>query len=492
MELDDDLIYLNGLSGDQAGYSMPPFLMDSLRQRAREMKPVDILGGEEIVSSLEMRENAGLAHLDLSPDADPDNLADTGWAILFNSQVEEKNVKIILEALGILVQHRKQQAGPRFRVFSGKDGYEWGESGEAFAGKHGLSPGTVNPSKIPYYLLLIGGPESIPFQFQYELDIQFAVGRIDFNSIDDYSNYANNVVLAETPGHLSRSRQAVFFATSHPDDRATQLSAELLAKPLYHYTLEKSQRQKWLPPILVSPDQANKRQLSNLLGNKESPALLFSATHGVGWSAGDSRQIPFQGALVCQEWPGPVQWQAAPDRSMYLAAEDVTGSPVGNQGLLGCIAFFFACFSAGTPNLDDYALAQNRQRVTLSPKPFIAELPKRLLSRPGGGALAVIGHVERAWGYSYRWKDVESEPESFKAVIYQLMRGMPVGYAMEHVNQRYAQIAASLAYDLGEARFNPRYDPKVLGYHWMAHNDARGYAIIGDPAVRILPGSSET
>lgn len=490
--MDDDLIYLNGLSGDQAGYLTPPFPLDSLRQRARESKPIDILGGVETISSLEMRENAGLAHLDLSPDAEPDNLSDTGWGIIFNSQVDDAGVNIILDALTDLIQWRKEQAGSRFRVFSGKDGYQWGESGESFASKHGLSPGTVNPSKIPYYLVLMGSPESIPFQFQYELDIQFAVGRIDFNTLEDYSNYSKNVVFAETPGQLTRSRQAVFIATSHPDDKATQISAELLAKPLYNYTLEKSQRQKWLPPTLVPPEQANKSQLLNLMGEKESPALLFTATHGVGWSAGDARQLAFQGALVCQEWPGPNQWPGAPARNMYLGAEDVIDLPLGNQGLLGSIAFFFACFGAGTPNLDDYSLAQNRQRITLAPRPFIAELPKRLLSRPTAGALAVIGHVERAWGYSYRWRDVDTEPESFKAVIYQLMRGMPVGYAMEHINQRYAQIASSLAYDLGEARLNPRYDPKLLSYHWMAHNDARGYAIIGDPAVRIMPGSSES
>ena len=490
--MDDDLIYLNGLSGDQAGYLTPPFPLDTFRQRAHEAKPMDILGGEQTVSSLEMRETAGLAHLDLSPDVEPDDLSDTGWGIIFSSQVGKSQVNRILDALGDLIQWRKGQAGPRFRIFTGQDGYQWGESGEFFASRHGLAPGTVNPSKIPYYLLLIGSPESIPFQFQYELDIQFAIGRIDFNTLEDYSSYSKSVVIAETPGQLRRARQAVFFATSHPDDKATQLSAELLAKPLFNYTQEKSQRQKWLPPVLVPPEQANKNQLINIMGAKNRPLSFFqplmesvgqpviaASNHSrVHWSA--------RNGLVRNQWPG------APDRSMYLGAEDIVDLPSGSQGLLGGIAFFFACFGAGTPDLDDYALAQNRQRMKIAPRPFIAELPKRLLSRPAGGALAVIGHVERAWGYSYRWRDADTEPESFKAVIYQLMRGMPVGHAMEHINQRYAQIASSLAHDLTEARINPRFDPRLLSYHWMAHNDARGYAIIGDPAVRIIPGSSES
>ena len=87
-----------------------------------------------------------------------------------------------------------------------------------------------------------------------------------------------------------------------------------------------------------------------------------------------------------------------PKPSHYLTAADLDD----DARVHGLIAFLFACYGAGTPAADHFLADRSKAPVPIALAPFVAALPQRLLSHPGGGALAVIGHVERAWGYSIR------------------------------------------------------------------------------------------
>jgi hypothetical protein len=320
---------------------------------------------------------------------------------------------------------------------------------------------------VPYYLLLVGDPEAIPYGFEQRLAIQFAVGRITFDSLEDYARYARGVVAAETeqPARPPRSLQAVLWGAEHPGDRATDMMIRDLTGPLAVRLPELSQG--WTLATALGAE-ATRDRLLRLLGGEETPTLLFTSSHGLVFPETDPRQLRHQGALLCSDWPGPQAWQGRIPEEHY-----VSGCDVGAEAnVAGLVAFHFACFSAGTAQAEPEAHRRFGWPERIAPRPFVAYLPQRLLAR---GALAVLGHVGRAWSASFVWPGVGAQRQTFESTLYLLMQGCPVGMALEPFRQRSLEIAA-LSGAAGDE---------------LAAADARGYAILGDPAVRIaLPSQS--
>jgi hypothetical protein len=202
----------------------------------------------------------------------------------------------------------------------------------------------------------------------------------------------------------------------------------------------------------------------------------------MGFPKDDKRQLPHQGALLCQDWLGPRRSQGPVPQDYYFAGEDLSS----DTNLLGLISFFFACYGAGTPLLDEFAQqAFKDKRVEIAAQPFLASLPRRMLSLPKGGALAVVGHVERAWGHSFFWGKNRSLT-TFESALLSLMNGYPIGYAFECFNERYAEISTELTDVLGEVQFGLNVEPLELASKWTANNDSKNYIVIGDPAVRMM------
>jgi len=466
----------SGLNGSTGGYGIAPLPITELTGRIiGERRPPNF---DELAEKAEAAASKGIGPL---WGVDPKNLAQAGWGILFAHDADPA----VVEALAPLIEHRRQQAGERFQLYDGREGYVVGsdERSVDWIVRHGGEPGPVDPNAIPYYLLIVGSPEAVPYRFQYQLDVQHAVGRVDFDAVEDYARYAAGVVAAESGG-FTLPRRAAFFGVVNDDDAETLQARQRLIDPLHASVAGHPKSAGWaLDSVPIGA--ATKSRLAGLLGGDATPALLFTSSHGLEFDADDPRLLPHQGALVCDEWPGRLAWgMRALDAEHYFAGDDLAAAAQPR----GLIAFFFACFGAGTPRENNFPL-RRRGVDRLAPRAFGSALPKHLLAHPRGGALAVVGHVDRAWSYAFHWPSATAPNTSHIAVyldaLIQLLDGYPLGHALDSLNLRGAELSVNLVAEIEDVNQGKPPDPGRLMRYWTANNDARNFAIVGDPAVRL-------
>ena len=165
--------------------------------------------------------------------------------------------------------------------------------------------------------------------------------------------------------------------------------------------------------------------------------------------------------------------------------------------------FIFGCFTAGTPQESQYfplfQALQERNELNgpldillegLTGKdkpPFIAALPKAALASPSG-PLAVMGHVDHAWTYSYQDPSHATHPSRFYTVIRTLLRHYRAGVAAGALARIAGSAQKDLAMYLAQVEIaKKQLDPFQHGLLWMTSTELSNYVLLGDPAVR-LPG----
>jgi hypothetical protein len=399
---------------------------------------------------------------------------EAGWTYLVAKQDPRRNE--IIEVLKPLAQHRGMDDPSVPLVFGGEPEDSWGDwlQDKYFALE-------LEGKKVPQYVLMVGGPEMLPFRLQSLMDVVANLGRLDFESIDQLKQYVQKLIRLETAADPVVKKEAILFAPDGGTNDPTYFSREYMVKPLNdHIRLELNFR----TTALMGAD-ATKKKLVNALRGAQ-PAFVYTASHGLGLTGEPiDQQKKYNGAICCQS-NGPLTMDE------LFCADDV---PVNEPFLEGSVLFQFACFGYGTPAQSDYTHWLEDLPEKYADVDFVAELPKRLLAHPRG-PIAYIGHLDTAFLHGFtdqndpyimeRW---HTRIQPFVHTVDQLLEVQPSGLAMDDINKKYStsNIMINSFYDRlkrGTFTWTPETERRFVDT-WIIRSDAQNYMVLGDPAARL-------
>jgi hypothetical protein len=439
----------------------------------------------------------------VDPGGDPGSLRDQGWGVI--APRGDAGDRLLARIRPLLEQRAADQGAepPVYRVPPGMTAVE------AAAWIDRKLVDNALPEAIPGYLLVLGRPDQVSFELQQALAGAFHVGRLGFDDDradrpglrDAYEAYADKLVRHERaaldPSPVPAPARVV-YVTARDGTPATELAHRLLIQPCVADAEQQRAAGKLAAELTAIDGDDPARIADQLRAAVAQPGVLFTASHGAGAPPGG--------------WPSPDRGRAlqgAPclGRGVLLDADAVAGAPFLPRG----IWLLFACFGAGTPARSAYHpwLAQLQQHgdyaAPLAPvlaslptggePAFLAALPQAVLARPDG-PLAVIGHLDLAWSYSFCDLDKLSRGERhrrFHTLVAQLARGTRAGLALSASlirarTQVLSELAAAAA-DPSAAPAGTDADAAHLAHRWMVLQDLAGYVVLGDPAARLAgPG----
>jgi hypothetical protein len=412
----------------------------------------------------------------------PNSLADQRWGLVVPDGREGEQLR---GALAALVRHRQAQLREPLRIFTvprelpAADIERWVR--DAYQ-----SP-DVEEEERPGYLLLAGDFTQIPLPLQLSLagGTEAFVGRIALPALADYEAYADKLVRSEK--QAARAQAHGLFFSARDRSAAISLGDSGLVQPCLQGLCRKQQAGR-LAATLQTIDSLDEAPLLRA-ARAAPPALLFTLSHGLGAPTGGwpsvQAQREQQGALLCARHP----------REVLTAHEAAAGAFLSDG-----IWMMFACFGAGTPQHSAFApwlselarqqLADPVESVLRSLPPggapgFVATLPQAALANPAG-PLAVIGHVDLAWNFSFTEPGSERPDRHarFGEAARMLLSGSRAGVALRKLHKDIARLSGALLDPWAELA-DPAREALRRAYLRLQREDLRQFILLGDPAARL-------
>ena len=399
-----------------------------------------------------------------------------GWTFLLNEKDPQR--QDLERLIRPLAEHRKMTDPEKPLLFHGEppeDWFNWITDNYTSLQLHG--------EQVPQYILILGGPEQVPFHFQSILNTNAKVGRLCFTSDDglyQLKTYVDKLIRLETAADPVVSREVLVFAPDGGPQDPTYYSREYMAQPLGDHIQELG-----FPVKRLLAFDATKQKLADMLTSSQ-PALVYTASHGLGaMSEPEEFQRDYNGAICCQH-----SGQLTMD-DLY-SAKDV---PLDRPFLEGAVFFQFACFGFGTPADSDFTHWLKGVPEHYTKADFMAALPQRLLAHPRG-PIVYIGHLDTAFLHGFTDADQPAAADRwhnriapFVSAVDNLLRVQPSGFSMTDMSGRYSFCNALITNfydreDRGTMVWNPTSEAQFLNT-WITRGDSQNYMIFGDPAARL-------
>ncbi|WP_030208997.1 hypothetical protein [Streptomyces sp. NRRL S-87] len=362
----------------------------------------------------------------------------------------------------VLLRWRDRPEGDRFLRRYFPDGSEQDPA-------VGMSTFGVGKDRLPKYVAIVGGPETIPWSVQYSLGTRHAVGRIPLAG-DGLAHYVD-ALIGDWPGTTTAFDRALVWTVDLSPTDMTNLMRQVITQPL--------------ADKLVPPPLADLRQLT---GDEATTAALLTELEasrpGLVVTSGHGQVSPLDDPAALRAVLGlPVDQHLTPVPLTDLAA----GLPSG------CVWFAQACCSAGGAGrslyktlLDPDGSAFGTVAAVAGLGPVVAPAALAALGRERP-VRAVVGHVEPTFSWTLTVAETGQRlgERIVSALTQQLYSGVPLAQAFAEYRADIGQLHTDWHALSDRLAGGDRSVREEMTRIRLSAVDRQSLVLLGDPTVTL-------
>lgn len=338
----------------------------------------------------------------------------------------------------------------------------------------GLTKFGVGKGRLPRYLVIVGGPDVVPWSVQYALSTRHSVGRLPLSG-DELGNYVDALISGWATSDVDVTAP-VLWDVDHGAGDITTLMGLTIATPLAQALTDPR-----LPGFArVSGPAASGAALLAAV-KAARPALVVTSSHG--------RTGPLDDAAAMRATLGlPVD----------AAHADVALTDLDDAVPSGAVWYSQACCSAGSDATSHYTgllaegtTAHSVVNAVAALGATVAPAAARLLGR-AGPVRAVLGHVEPTFDWTLRVAETGQAlgHEIVTALSSNLHHGQPVGLAFAAYREGIGELHTQWAGVRDKLNAGDTSVRDTLTRLRLTAIDRQSLVLLGDPTVTLpaLPG----